>query len=347
MEAHQLNPEKWTSWFERHPQCREITAPAGSYCNKAEPAAGGRHGPQIDAGQTGAWVRLSMIATTMLCACAISHGSTQTPAPALTQSENHIYVTSGGLNGDCYQDLGQLTLNESFTQSVVETGDSQVQRLRELAREKYPAKVDAIINVREQQNDAGTAVEVNGEAVHVLDHETIACAARGIPGVVDSASAAAAGGIVGTVIGGLATNGGSVYGAEAGGAMGATAGAGIEFAKRRQQQQAEEAFISDRIEQQRNEIAGLHQQLARLIKQQCDTEELSEQDCNQRIVSVEQQIAKTDEPAQGSKLSSKADSVSDRAITEFQIRNRIQEQQEIIDQLQQRIAQIKQSTDNQ
>src|SRR5215471_14398454 len=157
-----MNLEKWTSWFEGRRQCGEIAAPAGSYRDKAEPAAGGRHSMRIDAGHTGAWVRLSMIATTMLCACAMSHGSSQTPAPALAQSENHIYVTSGGLNGDCYQDLGQLTVNESFTQSVVETGDSQVQRLRELAREKYSAKVDAIINVREQQNDAGTAVDISG-----------------------------------------------------------------------------------------------------------------------------------------------------------------------------------------
>ena len=341
-----MNLGKWTGWFEGRHQCGRIAAPAVSYRDKAEPDDG-RRGRRIDAGRTNAWVRLSMVATTMLYACAMSHGSFPTSAPPLAQSENHIYVTSGRLNGDCYQDLGQLTLNESFTQSMVETGDSQAQRLRELAREKYSAEVDAIINVREQQNDAGTAVEITGEAVHILNHETIACAARGIPGVVDSASAAAAGGIAGTVIGGLAANGGSVYGAEAGGAMGATAGAGIELAKHRQQQQAEEAFISDRLEQQRNEIARLYQELAKLIKQQCDIEELSDQDCNQRIASVQQQIAKTNEPVQVSELPSRAASTSDGGMTEFQIRNRIQEQQETIDQLQQRIAQIKQNTDNQ
>lgn len=290
-------------------------------------------------------VILSVIMTAMLCACAMSHGSPQEPTPAPAQSEGHIYVTSGGLNGDCYQDLGQLTLNESFAQSVVEEGDSQAQRLRDLAQEKYPGKVDAIINIHEQQNEAGTSVEIIGEAVHLENHKTVACAARGIPGAVDSAGVAAAGGIVGTVIGGLTS--GSVYGAEAGGAAGATAGAGIELAKHRQQQHAEEAFISDRLEQQRNEIARLYQQLANLIKQQCDTEQLSEQDCNQRITSVQRQIAKTDEPALGSASPGGAVSASDGAMTEFQVHNHIQEQQEIIDQLQRRIAQIKQSSDNQ
>jgi hypothetical protein len=347
MESHFYESGKVDRWFGGSRQCVEIAAPTGSYRDKAETAAGRRRSLLINAGHIGPWVCLSVIATTMLYACSTSHGSSQTPAPALAQSEGHIYVTSGGLNGDCYQDLGQLTLNESFAQSVVEEEDSQAQRLRELAREKYSAKVDAIINVHEQQNDAGTAVEITGEAVHVQNHETVACAARGIPGVVDSASAAAAGGIVGTVIGGLAVNGGSEYGAEAGGAMGATAAAGMELAKHRQQQQADEAFISDRLDQQRNEIAHLYQQLAKLIEQQCNTEELSEQDCNQRIATVQQQIAKTDEAAQGSKLPGRTASASNGAMTEFQIRNRIQEQQEIIDQLQQRIAQIKQSTDNQ
>ncbi|MBV8054361.1 MAG: hypothetical protein JOZ29_08320 [Deltaproteobacteria bacterium] len=301
---------------------------------------------RIDAIHIDRWVRLSIMAAAMLCACAMSHDSSQTSEPALTRSESHIYVTNEGLNGDCYQDLGQLTLNESFAQSVVEAGDSQAERLRELAREKYSTKVDAIINVREQQNDAGTAVEITGEAVHVQNHKTITCAARDLPGVVDSASGAAAGGIVGTLIGGLA--GGNVYGAEAGGAVGATAGAGIELAKHRQQQHAEEAFISGRLEQQRNEIERLYEQLAKLIEQQCNTEELSEQVCNQRIASIQQQIAQTNEPAQRSPLPGSAGtSTSEGALTELQIRNRIQEQQEIIDQLQQRIAQIKQSTGSQ
>jgi hypothetical protein len=345
MESYLYGSGKVDRWFEGRRQCGEITASTGSYHDKAEQDAGGHRSLRINAGHIAPWVCLTVIATTMLYACSTSHGSLQTPAPALAQSESHIYVTSGGLNGDCYQDLGQLTLNESFAQSVVEAGDLQAQRLRELAREKYSSKVDAIINVREQQNDAGTAVEITGEAVHVQNHQTITCAARGIPGIVDSAGVAAAGGMIGTVIGGLA--GGSVNGAEAGGAIGTATGAGIELAKHRQQQHAEEAFISDRIEQQRNEIAYLYQQLAKLIEQQCNTEELSEQDCNQRIARVRQQIAKTDESAQGSELPGRAASASNGATTEFQIRNRIQEQQEIINQLQQRIAQIKQGTDNQ
>lgn len=300
---------------------------------------------RIDALKIKRRVRFTAIsAMSMLCACAGSQGSVAKPAPAVAQYEGHIYVSSGGLDGDCYQDLGQITLNESYAQSVVESADSQAQQLRELAREKYASKVEAIINVHEHQNEAGTAVEITGEAVHLQNHETVACAARGMPAVVDSGSAAAAGGIVGTVIGGLVGSGGSVYGAEAGGAMGATAAAGNEIAKHQQQQRAEEAFVSDRLEQQRNQIAQLYQQLAKLIGQQCDNEELSEQECEQRITAVQQQLAQTTAPARTSTPSSKRGSAG--ATSEFGILNRIQEQQEIIDQLEQRIAQIRQSTDN-
>jgi hypothetical protein len=307
----------------------------------------GRRGRVMHTLKTDYRLRLNAIAVmVLLCACGSRQNSSQ--APALAQSDNHhIYVTSEGLDGTCYQDLGQLTLNETYAQSVVESADTQAQRLRELAREKYPAKTDAIINVREQQDEAGTTVEVVGEAVHLVNHETVACVARGMPAVVDTASAGAAGGIVGTVIGGLSQSGGSVYGAEAGGAMGATAGAGIEVAKHRQQQQAQEALIADRIEQQRKQIAQLYQQLAKLIGQQCDSEELSEQECEQRITAVQQQIAVANGPTLSSAISNTVSaSPSAAAPSEFEVVNRIQEQQEVIDKLQQRIAQIKQSTDN-
>ncbi len=326
-----------------------ITSAIGTYPNKTDPAAGGHCGPQIGALQIDRWLCLSIFAMTMFGACATSHGSSPKSAPPLARSEgHHIYVTNEALNGDCYQDLGQVTFSESFAQSVVEDSNAQAQRLRELAQEKYASQVDAVINVSQHQNDAGTAVEVTGEAVHIENHQTVACAARSMPAVVDSASAAAAGGIVGTVIGGLAASGGSVYGAEAGGAMGAATGAGIELAKHRQQQQAKEAFISDRLKQQQNEIERLYEQLAKLIEQQCNTEELSQQDCDQRITEVQQQIAEVPESDEGSKSEGNSGtSANGSGMTEFQIRNHIQEQQEIIDQLQQRIAQIKQRAEAQ
>jgi hypothetical protein len=288
-----------------------------------------------------------LAAMTIFYGCATSRGSSPKPAPAAAQSQGHIYVTSESLGRDCYQDLGQLTLNESFAQSIIDSGDSQTEQLRSLAREKYP-QADAVINVREQQNEAGTDVEIIGEAVRVQNHETIECATRAMPGVVDSASAAAAGGMFGTVVGGLASS--SPDYAEGGGWLGATAVAGYEIAKHRKQQHVEEAFISDRLAQQQNEIAQLRQQLAKVMEQQCDSEQVSEQDCNQRISAAQQQIAKateTDESAPVSASPPEAGAASTGATSDFQIRNRMQEQQETIDQLQRRIAQIKRSLDNQ
>jgi len=316
----------------------------------------GRHA-RIGASQSGgSWLWLFLIAATVFCSCATSRPSSPRVAsqpasepatPGITQSDRHIYVTSEALGGDCYQTLGQLSLSESFAQSVVEGANSRAQRLRDLAREKYSGQVDAIINVHEQQNDAGTAVEITGDAVHVQNGQTIACAARSMPGVVDSAAAASAGGIVGTVIGGLSAKGGSVYGAEAGGAFGASTAAGIEIAKHRQQQHAEQEFISDRLEQQRDQIEQLYEQLSQLIQQQCNTEELSETDCSQRVAMIRQQIAKTNEPAQSDLPDTVAVPNGNGTMSEFQIRNRIQEQQEVIDRLQQRIAEIKRSDNSQ
>ena len=293
-------------------------------------------------------LQLAVIAaTTMLCACAGSQVLHEKPTAPLAQPERHIYVTSGDLDQACYQDLGQLTFNESYAESVVKSADSMAQHLRQLALEKYPADADAVIHVEEKQNEGGTAVEVVGEAVHLVNHETVTCAARGLPEIIDVGSAAAAGGIVGTVIGGLSQSGGSVYGAQAGGAMGATAGAGMAIAKDQQQKQAVETSIADRLEQQHKEIAELYQQLAKLIGQECDNEELSEKDCEQRIVAVQQEIAKADEPRPTPVSSSKPEAAApSNQATEFGVLNRIQEQQEIINKLRQQIAQIKDTAGN-
>lgn len=283
---------------------------------------------------------------TTVCACATSHDSASNPPPAAAQHEEHVFVTTGSLDETCYQDLGQIDLTEAYAQFVVASPDSQAQQIRELAQKDYGTRVEAVIDVREHQNDVGTAVDITGEAVQLRNDTTVACAARGMPEVLDSASAAAAGGIVGTLIGGLSQSGGSVYGAEAGGAFGASAVAGSEIAKRRKEQQSQEAFISDRLEQQRKEIAELYQQLTKLIGQQCDNEELSEQECEQRITRIQQQLPQTT-TAQISEQSSKpANAAGTEPISQFAVLNRVQEQQEVIDQLQHRIAEIRQDAVN-
>jgi len=166
-----------------------------------------------------------------------------------------------------------------------------------------------------------------------------------MPGIVDTAGAAAGAGVVGTVIGGLV--GGSTNGAAGGGALGATAGAGAEIAKQQQQKHAQEAFITDRLEQQRAQIAQLYQQLTKLIGQQCDNEELSEQDCERRIVAVQQEVATVSEhDPQSVSSSHSGNSAGTGSPTEFDIRNRIQEQQEVINQLQRRIADISRNAQN-
>jgi hypothetical protein len=287
-----------------------------------------------------------LAAAITLSACA-THNQSPAQQPgnqtAAADPNHHIYVTSDGLAQSCYRDLGQITNNESFARSVTESDSDQEQRLRDLAREKYANNVDAVILVRKNQNDAGTEVAVTGEAVHLQNHQTVECTLREAPGVVDAASAIANGGIIGTLVGGLVGTGGSVYGAESGGAMGAVMAAGIQGVKYKQQQQEQEAEITSRIAQQQQQITELKQTLAKLVKQQCDAEELSDQDCDQRLTDMQKSIAASSAAGGAARASTPSSKQSSSAAqpTQFDVLNHIQEQQEIIDRLQQKIAQLK------
>ena len=87
----------------------------------------------------------------------------------------------------CYHDLGGVTFTEPFTSAAMDgDGVQMATKLRALAMEKYPDEADAVINVQTEQNSIGTIVTVKGEVVELQHGQTVECAMRKAPGVIDT-----------------------------------------------------------------------------------------------------------------------------------------------------------------
>lgn len=299
-----------------------------------------------------------------MAAIALAGGcASQQPAQAVAQSagghaaargDHHVYVTSGRMPETCYHDLGEVGFKEPYFESVIDADDSKTYaKLRDLALQQYGGDVDAVVDVTKHQNEAGTAVDVAGEAVRLQHGETAECAVRAAPAALDSMGAVAAGGMTGTLVGGLLSGQNSAPGAMMGGYFGAATEAGILTVKHQQQRQAFQEDLTKQIANQAAEIASLKSELSELIQHQCDREELTAEQCDEQRTQMLNQIA----PAQGANPnagavtktaanggpangaaagSSSAKTAAPNAgapATDFEIQNQIQEQQETIDRL--------------
>jgi hypothetical protein len=99
---------------------------------------------------------------------------------AARPANRYIYVTGQSLPGECYTDLGAIKIVQPYGEAAVDQDNSQARkRLRAAALSRYPADVDAVINVQSEQNDVGTEVIVTGEAVRLEDRHTAQCTLRG------------------------------------------------------------------------------------------------------------------------------------------------------------------------
>lgn len=268
-------------------------------------------------------VRQGLIALILLAAAC----SPQAGAQHAANPNRYIYVTSANLSEQCYRDLGPINLTEPFAQASVETSDATMaNRLRALALRQYPNDADAVIGVHADDNDAGTAVTVNGEVVQVVDHTTVACALREMPPAADSAAKAAAGGIVGTLVGGLVGN--SPQGAEGGGWLGAAAAGSYSVMTHQQNVEQQDQDVRDALMQQRQTIASLQDERARL--NECKQEEtpLAQCDINSTAASVKAAAPDTsDEP--------------DWNASQFDLEKQVQMQQDYIAKLQDQIGDLK------
>src|SRR5579885_393832 len=103
------------------------------------------------------WIMLGAV----LWGCA---GTRQSATPAQLPSgraarpaNRYIYVTDRNLPGECYTDLGPVQFTQPFADAAVDPDQSEARRhLREAARKIYPDDVDAVINMKSEQNDVGT-----------------------------------------------------------------------------------------------------------------------------------------------------------------------------------------------
>lgn len=236
-----------------------------------------------------------------------------------------IYLSDRHLPGQCYRDLGPLKFDELYTDWVIDPdGTEMARRLQSMALAKYPNNVDAVIGVRSDENSAGSEVTVTGEAIEVVDHETVECAIRQIPAALNTtatiATGAALGGLAGVAVNGQRST------ITSGAAIGATiAGAAQANGNAEGPQPAQ---ITRQLEEQREEIAGLQAERSQL--QQCLQQEIPLSSCD----TGKTQVA----PGQAS---SAGETVNNYEASSFELQKQVQEQQTYITQLRQQIADIR------
>lgn len=272
----------------------------------------------------------AVLVMALACGCASQPAlPQQAPRPA----NRYIYVTSEGLPGDCYTDLGPIQISQPFAKAAVDEDNSDTaKRLRALAMDSYPADVDAVIGVQADQNDVGSQVTVKGEAVRLEDHPTVQCTLRGAKGAMDQAAVLGAAGIAGATAGGL------MAGASAATSAG-IAGATLMGAHQLVQRMQEKQQIDDQL---KAELDDQHRQIDRLLKQRSRL-----QQCKQAEISLSACLASGADAgapglsAEGADQSAEEPATYTSTAMPFEVRRQIQEQQDYIKKLEAQISQLK------
>ena len=269
------------------------------------------------------FARLWILAlATIACACAA-----RVPPPESMQprsSDRWIYVSQQDLPGQCYHELGTLKFDETFTDSVIDPDGTQMaKRLQSMALGKYPNDVDAVIDVKSQQNAIGTEVTITGKAVELVEHETVECAVRKLPGVVNQTATLATGAAIGGMVGSFTNRQPSTA------MTGAAIGSSIAGTAPAPDNSAQQAQIIRQLQQQREEIARLQAQRSQL--QQCLEQEVPAASCETQKTPVGQEQA-----------ASASGAGNNWSASSFELQRQIQEQQTYISQLRQQIGDIRQ-----
>ncbi|HUN56506.1 MAG TPA: hypothetical protein VMU41_00185 [Candidatus Binataceae bacterium] len=255
----------------------------------------------------------------LLGICLIAAACSSQAEPKRAANPNrYIYVTNQNLDEQCYHDLGPISLTEPYAQATVDSSDSTLaNRLRAQAMKQYPEDADAVIGVHAEDNDAGTAETVSGEAVEVVNKTTAICALREIPPKVDTAATAAAGGMLGALTAGLIS--GQPEGAEGGGYLGAAAAGSYEIMTNRQNAEQKDQDLHDALAQQKQQILALQNERAQL--NECMQEETPLAQCESSTIATGKPPAadKSDEP--------------DWNASQFDLEKQIQMQQDYIAKL--------------
>ncbi len=272
-------------------------------------------------------MRLLFVATALIaCACSAQRAPQAPPAPARAP-DRFIYVSASDVPSVCYHDLGGVSFTEPFTDAAMDgDGVRMATRLRALAMEKYPDEADAVINVQTEQNSIGTIVTVTGEVVELKQGQTVECAMRKAPGVINTAAAVAAGGMLGAVAGGLVA--GSTAGAMVGGAVGVGTVGTYLGVKQHLETKREQAQLKSLLDTQQTEIAHLLAKRSSL--QKCAADEIPYANCK-----INDTIAAASDPAKP------ADAPSyETAQQQFELQKQIQEQRGYIQKLRDQVFEL-------
>ncbi len=283
----------------------------------------------------------------LLSACATAKPPEAAPAPAApsaSRTAGHIYVTEQSLDTACYQEVGEVSYVEPFAAAATDPEHLQMaDELRKAAVEKYPNRVDAIINVRADDHDIGSDVLVSGEAVQLEPPSKVDCK------LPDKIAAALVGFATGAKARGLrrGATSGSGYNGPAGTtntAADAEASAGRDSARdikenlRRAmiatmpgQTEVDGQSLADQAQLQQAEIKRLRKKLDQMISQRCEAADVSAAEC--------ESMRKNAELLQPHEVVTVANKdAGNNSPSIFEIQNLIQAQSELITKLRRQVA---------
>jgi hypothetical protein len=300
-------------------------------------------GPRHVGGYTASIATMALL----LSACATAKPPKATPATT-TQSASrpaeHIYVTGDRLDTACYQEVGEVSYAEPFAEAATDPENLGIaDKLRKAAVEKYPNRVDAIINVHTEDHDIGSEVLVSGEAVQLEPPSKIDCK------LPDTIAAAFVNFATGSKTRGArrgATSGSGYNGpagttntaADAEGGSGSDPGRNIKENLRRAmvatmpgQTQVNEPALAEQAELQQAEIKRLRNEIDQTVNRRCEAADLSAVQCaamrkNAELVQEREVTVIANKEA------------GEKSPTVFEIQNLIQAQEELIAKLRREVA---------
>jgi hypothetical protein len=279
------------------------------------------------------------------CTTAKTPDAARAPAPqSASRTAGHIYVTEQSLDTACYQEVGEVSYVEPFAAAATDPEHLQMaDELRQAAVEKYPNRVDAIINVHADDHNIGSDVLVSGEAVQLEPPSKVDCK------LSDTIAAALVNFATGTKSRGLrrgATSGSGYNGpagttntaADAEGSTGMDSARDIKENLRRAmiatmpgQTEVNGQSLADQAQLRQAEIKRLRKKLDQMISQRCEAADVSAAECdsmrkNAELVQPHEVVAVASQDASGNSPSV------------FEIQNLIQAQSELITKLRRQVA---------
>jgi hypothetical protein len=283
----------------------------------------------------------------LLSACATAKLPEAAPAPAAQsapRSARHIYVTGDTLDSACFQEVGEVSYVEPFSAAATDPENLGIaDELRKAAVERYPNRVDAIINVHTEDHDIGSEVLVSGEAVQLEPPSKIDCK------LPDTLAAAFVNFATGSKPRGArrgATSGAGYNGpagttntaADAEGSSGDDPQRNIKESLRRAmvatmpgQSQVNESALVDQAQLQQAEINRLRKKIDRMVGGLCETADLSAAQCASM-----RKNAELEQPHEVAAVANKE--AGDNGPSVFEIQNLIQAQAELIAKLRRKVA---------